>query len=79
MKVKETYLMLGVDHEGNGQVAIVLGTDLEASKNAFSKRFPGITVISWPSYTDLKRSVAIMELARQNPKHADITCEIILA
>ena len=77
--MSETYLMLGMDRDGGAHVAIVLGNDLEASKIAFAKHFPGTKVISWPSLTDLRKSVAMMELAKENSRHPEILCAVLRA
>jgi hypothetical protein len=64
-KTKDTYLVLGVDQNAMGRIAIVTNAeDPEAAQRAYRRRFKIITPISWPALSDLHESVRLLELAR---------------
>ncbi len=64
-KSRDTYLVLGVDQDGRGYVAVVTNAkDADAAKRAYRKHFPKYSPVSWPNLSDLLESVRILALAR---------------
>ncbi len=64
-KGPDTYLVLGVDQDGFGRIAIVTNAaDDDAAKRVYRRRFKNIPPISWPRLQDLHESVRLLELAR---------------
>lgn len=70
----QVFLIMGVnDEEGDAQVAIVIANDLKSAKTAFSKSYRGSVPMTWPSLKEIKRSVEILEEARNGGVPDDIS------
>ena len=61
----QVFLIMGVNEESeDAQCAIVMACDQEAAKRAFMRTYEGTIPMTWPSLSDIKLSVEMMESAR---------------
>lgn len=61
----QVFLIMGVNEESeDAQCAIVMACDQEAAKRAFVRTYEGTIPMTWPSLSDIKLSVEMMEFAR---------------
>jgi hypothetical protein len=74
----QVFMVLGVDREHRGHIAVVVGAeDHKSACRAYQRSHPGCSPVSWPSLRDLKQSVTAMEMSVSTGKND--FCPVIIA
>lgn len=70
---EQVFLIMGVHPDDeDAQCAIVLAPDLHEAQAAFARTYRGAQAMTWPSLTEIKQCVTMMEAARQGGLPDDI-------